>query len=354
MNLIKRIEAFRKLSEFLTDFRINNNNDNDNLANAVNLASAHNQWFTIDNILFSIQSIAKSIEKQAIESWISNYKLETNHTSVSKIGVVMAGNLPLVGFHDFFYVLMSGNHIIAKLSSDDKYLLPAIADKLIEFEPEFADFISFTENKLENFDAVIATGSNNTARYFEYYFGKYPHIIRKNRNAVAVLSGNETKDELAALGNDITQYFGMGCRSVSKLYIPKNYNFNNLLDSLTAFNKILDTTKYYNNYEYYKSIYLINLLPFYDNGSIILKEENLISSPISVVYYEFYDTIEDLNRFFAENAEQIQCVVSNNTAINGAIPFGNAQSPTLMNYADGVDVMEFLLGLRTSIFFDFS
>jgi hypothetical protein len=237
---------------------------------------------------------------------------------------------------------MSGNHVVAKLSSDDKYLLPAIAEKLIEFEPAFANLISFVE-KLETFDAVIATGSNNSARYFEYYFGKQPHIIRKNRNSVAVLSGNESKNELIALGNDITRYFGMGCRNVSKLFLPKDYNLNCLLDILTNYSNILDNTKYYNNYEYYKSIYLINLLPFYDNGSTILKEENLISSPISVVYYEFYENIENLNRYLADNTQQIQCIVTNNTAINGAIPIGSAQSPTLMDYADGVDVMEFLL-----------
>jgi hypothetical protein len=255
----------------------------------------------------------------------------------------MAGNIPLVGFHDFFYVLMSGNHMIAKLSSDDKYLLPAIAQKLIEIEPAFNDYISFTENKLENIDAIIATGSNNTARYFEYYFGKYPHIIRKNRNGVAVLTGEETKDEIAALCYDICRYFGMGCRNISKLFVPENYNFNNLLDALTKHSNMLDTSKYYNNYEYYKSIYLINLLPFYDNGSSILKEEKLIASPISVVYYEFYESLTDVNQFLTENKDQIQCIVSKNKEVKGSIPFGNAQSPGLMDYADGVDVMKFLI-----------
>ena len=342
MNLTKRIEAFGKLSDYLINFQINNTSINDNLKNAIDLASLHNRWFTIDNISYAFSSIANSIEKKSIEEWIKNYDFPENNENIQKIGVIMAGNLPLVGFHDFFYVLMSGNHIVVKLSSDDKYLLPAIATKLIEFEPAFANLISFVE-KLESIDAVIATGSNNSARYFEYYFGKHPHIIRKNRNGVAVLSGNESINELIALGNDITRYYGMGCRNISKLYLPKDYNFNHLLDTLCTYSNILDNTKYYNNYEYYKSIYLINLLPFYDNGSTILKEENLISSPISVVYYEFYESIEDINRVLTLNREQIQCVVSNNTAINGAIPFGSAQSPSLMDYADGVDVMEFLL-----------
>jgi len=342
MNLKKRAEAFSKLSGYLANFQLNNTSINDNLKNAIDLAGLHNRWFTLENMMFSISSIAKSIEKQSIENWIGNYNFQQINDHPQKIGVVMAGNLPLVGFHDFFYVLMSGNPIIAKLSSDDKYLLPAIADQLIAFEPEFADFITFTENKLENFDAVIATGSNNTARYFEYYFGKYPHIIRKNRNGIAVLTGNETLDETEALCNDITRYFGMGCRNVSKLFVPKDYNFNDLLYSLAKHNNILDTTKYYNNYEYFKSIYLINLLPFYDNGSTILKEENLIASPISVIYYEFYNDIETINQFIINNSDQIQCVVSNDTSVKGSIPFGNAQSPSLMDYADGVDVMKFL------------
>ncbi|NVN94965.1 MAG: acyl-CoA reductase [Bacteroidetes bacterium] len=346
MNLTKRIEVFGKLSDYLINFQINNISTNDNLKNAINLASLHNRWFTIDNIFYAISSIAKSIEKQSVEDWIKNYDYPENVENIQKIAVIMAGNLPLVGFFDFFYVLLSGNHVIAKLSSDDKYLLPAIVDKLIEFDAEFAELITFTESKLINFDAVIATGSNNTARYFEYYFGKYPHIIRKNRNGVAVLSGNESNKELTALGNDITRYFGMGCRNVSKLYLPKDYNFNNMLELLSEFKHILDSSKYYNNYEYYKSIYLINLLPFYDNGSVILKEEKLISSPISVIYYEFYDSIEVLNEYLVLNKDQIQCIVSNNTMISNAISFGNAQTPGLMDYADGVDVMDFLLTLN--------
>ena len=345
MNLHKRIKAFAKLSDYLTIYQKNNTSANNQLSNAIDSACLYNRWFTIENILFSISSIAESIKKTSIETWIQNYKLPENNDKPNQIGVVMAGNLPLVGFHDFFYVLIAGNHVIAKLSSDDKYLLPAIANQLIAFEPEFADYIKFTEHKLENFNAIIATGSNNTARYFEYYFGKYPHIIRQNRNGVAVLSGNETKDELSALCYDITSYFGMGCRNVSKLLVPKDFNFIELLDALTKHDYILDTTKYYNNYEYYRSIYLINLLPFYDNGSTILKEEKLIASPISVVYYEFYKDIEAVNQFLEENKNQIQCIVSNNQAVKGSIPFGSAQSPSLMDYADGVDVMEFLMNI---------
>lgn len=347
MELQKRVNAFSLLSEFLSDYKftacdeIDKYNDFDK---AVDFAAYYNPWFTVDNILYALKSIGESIKKNEIEKWLTNYPLAVNNSpSFKKVGVVMAGNLPLVGFHDFFYILMSGNAVIAKLSSDDKYLLPAIANKLIEFEPGFADYIFFAENKLENFDAVIATGSNNSARYFEYYFGKYPHIIRKNRNAIAVLTGNETKAELSALSNDIMRYYGKGCRNVSKLFLPQNYDLNPLLATLAENENLIDIYKFHNNYDYYKSIYLINMQAFFDNGSIILKEEKLISSPVSVVYFEYYSDINSVNNFIKENEDQIQCVVSSSKAVHNAIDFGKAQQPTLMDYADGVDVMEFLL-----------
>ncbi len=346
MELIKRIEAFGLLSQFLADYKYDVNNENDYFTQAIIKANYFNPWFNEENILYAIKAIAESINKTEIESWLQHYSLvKINPVKLKNVGVIMAGNLPLVGFHDFFYVLMSGNRVLAKLSSDDSYLLPAIAKKLIEFEPEFAKYISFTDNKLENFDAVIATGSNNTARYFEYYFGKYPHIIRKNRNAIAILSGKENKFELNNLSNDILRHFGKGCRNVSKLFVPEGYNFNALLETLAEHAYLVDNTKYINNYDYYKSIYLINSQAFYDNGSIILKEENLISSPISVIYYEFYKDINLINNFILDNQEKIQCVISSLVNINNAIPFGKTQSPGLSDYADGVDVMTFLINI---------
>jgi hypothetical protein len=344
MELIKRIQAFGLLSQFLAEYKYDVTNENDYFTQAITKANYNNPWFTLNNIDYAINAIAKSITKTEIESWIQHYSLDRlNPVKLRNVGVIMAGNLPLVGFHDFFYVLMSGHRILAKLSSDDIYLLPAIAKKLIEFEPEFINLISFADNKLENFDAVIATGSNNTARYFEYYFGKYPHIIRKNRNAIAILSGKENKIDLNNLSNDILRHFGKGCRNVSKIFVPEDYNFNMLLETLAENAYMVDNTKYINNYDYYKSIYLINSQAFYDNGCVILKEENLISSPISVIYYEFYNDLNLINNFILDNQDKIQCVVSSIASINNAVSFGKAQSPDLSDYADGIDVMAFLI-----------
>ncbi|MBM3437012.1 MAG: acyl-CoA reductase, partial [Bacteroidetes bacterium] len=254
-------------------------------------------------------------------------------------------NIPLVGFHDFLCVLMSGNRIIGKLSSDDNKLLPMISKKLIEFEPGLENYITLTESKLENIDAVIATGSNNTSRYFGYYFGKYPHIIRKNRNGIAVLGGHETNADLEKLGKDIFLYFGMGCRSVSKLYIPKGYSFDRLLQSLEKFRFVTDHHKYTNNYEYYKSIFLINGDPHFDNGFLLLKQDRAYASPPAVLFYEEYDDLKLLLQRIRNDFQEIQCIVSNLDQLNDAIPFGSAQKPELWDYADGVDTMEFLLNL---------
>lgn len=346
MEISERVKAFSLLSDFLINFSYNENADKlDGLDLAVMQASYYNPWFGTDNIIFSLHSLGISITEGAIKKWLTNYPEINISNNFKRVGVVMAGNLPLVGFHDFFYVLMSGHKVIAKLSSDDQYLLPALAAKLIEFEPKFNDFIEFANQKLESYDAVIATGSNNSARYFEYYFGKYPHIIRKNRNAIAVLSGKESYEELEALSNDILRYYGMGCRNVSRLFVPENYKFDELLAVLAKNEKLVDNSKYRNNYEYYKSIYLINQQPFYDNGSLIFKNEKLISSPISVVYYDFYKTITEVIDFIELNSDKIQCVISSKECLPEAIPFGEAQHPELLDYADGVDVMNFLLKL---------
>jgi hypothetical protein len=249
-----------------------------------------------------------------------------------------------VGFHDFLSVLISGHKVLAKLSSNDKQLLPYLTGQLLVIEPGFQEFISFTEEKLENFDAVIATGSNNTARYFDYYFGKYPNIIRKNRNSVAVLNGTESAEQLEALANDIFRFFGLGCRNVSKLFIPKDYNFDNFFKAMFTWKHVINDHKYINNYDYNKAVYLMSLLPVLDNEFLLLKEDSGYSSPISVVFYEYYEDTEILRQKLDENSESIQCVVADG-GIVAAIPFGKTQSPQLWDYADGVDTLDFLLKL---------
>jgi len=255
----------------------------------------------------------------------------------------MAGNIPLVGFHDFLSVLISGNSVLVKLASNDKHFLPLIAKYLEYVEPSFNSKITFTEEKLTNFDAAIATGSNNTARYFDYYFGKYPNIIRKNRNSVAVITGNETENELKGLGEDIFRYFGLGCRSVSKLFVPKNYDFDNLFKAIYEYHDIINYAKYQNNYDYNKAVYLMSEFKLLENGFLMLKEDQSYASPIASLFYEYYDDLNQLTEKLDTDTEQIQCVVSN--SIENAIPFGKTQQPSLTDYADGVDTLAFLAQL---------
>jgi len=260
------------------------------------------------------------------------------------VAIIMAGNIPLVGFHDFLSVLISGHAALVKLSSNDKQMLPLLAKYLEHINPEFKDRITFTEQKLENFDAVIATGSNNTSRYFDYYFGKHPNIIRKNRNSVAILTGKETKDELIALGDDIFQYFGLGCRSVSKLYVPKDYNFDAFFEAMYKHKDIIYYDKYANNYDYNKAVYLMSLYKLKDNGFMILKEESSFGSPIATLFYEHYNDLVALKETLNEQSDAIQCIV-NKTINNNYVDFGDTQNPQLWDYADGVDTIEFLIKL---------
>jgi len=243
-------------------------------------------------------------------------------------------------------VLLSGNKFLGKLSSEDKLLLPFLAKILVDIEPGFAEFIDFTDGQLKGMDAVIATGSNNSARYFEHYFGKYPHIIRKNRNSVAVLNGREKKQELAELGKDVFRYFGLGCRNVSKLFVPRNYNFNDFYEAIFEQKEIVNNNKYANNYDYNKTVYLMSNDPgLLDNNFLLLKQDQRYSSPIGVLFYEFYDQITELNARLEKDKDQIQCIVSNDPQVADAIPLGTAQCPGLSDYADGVDTMSFLVGL---------
>lgn len=356
MTINSRIKTFVALGNFLqqfvnvsknTDKSVLNNLFYDDFEKLIETVHIHNAWFTEDNVRSAIGEIAQMLNEVALINWTSNYISKLSDTNKPKnIAVIMAGNIPMVGFQDMLCVLMSGNKLIAKLSSEDKLLLPFISKILIAIEPEFAGFIEFTEGQLKNIDAVIATGSNNSALHFEYYFGKYPHIIRKNRNSVAVLIGDETTDELKLLGKDIFQYFGLGCRNVSKLFVPKEYKFDMFYESIYGFNSVANTNKYANNYEYNRTIYLMNTdKSLLDNNFLLLKEDNKYASPIGVLFYERYDNLKELNERLQSDKEQLQCIVSNSSEIKNAVPFGKAQCPTLLDYADGVDIMQFLIEL---------
>lgn len=340
MQLIQRINAFAALGKFLREIHYENENKNEiGAIGILEKAKAQNGWFTEENIKFSLQSWGQALTEENLQKWTSRYKI--TETRSKTVAIIMAGNIPLVGFHDFLSVLISGHKVLAKLSSNDKTLLPFLANYLTEIEPEFKDYIEFTDGKLQDFDAVIATGSNNTARYFDYYFGKYPSIIRKNRNSIAILTGNETEAELKNLGDDIFRYFGLGCRNVSKLYVPENYDFEKFFKAMYSWKEIIHNHKYINNYDYNKAVYLMDSLPLLDNEFLLLKEDSGFSSPISVVFYEKYASLENLSSELIEHSENIQCVVSN-AGWKNVIPFGKAQNPELWDYADGVDTVDFL------------
>ncbi len=335
MNLQQRINAFSLLGEKL---------NNDKLPSSVfQKAEANNRWFVKESIDFSLNEISNMLKKENLEQWLSVYPKIKNYLIQKTIGVIMAGNIPLVGFHDFLSVLITGHKIVIKLSSKDSILLKEISKILIDIEPEFENRISFTEATLKNFDAVIATGSNNTSKYFEYYFGKYPNIIRKNRTSVAILNGNETVEDFKNLGKDIFAYYGLGCRNVSKLFVPDNYNFVPLLDALSDFEYVYTNNKYANNRDYNSSVFLLNKIKHYDNNFLILTENIGYSAPISVVYFETYSNIETVYKRLDIDNEKIQCVVSNIS--DKFINFGKAQSPKLNDYADNIDTLEFLLKL---------
>jgi len=332
----KRIEAFGILGEHLLS------NDN-RLQEIIEEASYQNPWFTRENVSRAILAIAENLTVPALSLWVSGYAVD--HAPKKTVGLVLAGNIPLVGFHDILCCLLCGFSIQLKLSSNDKLLIPYLLDKLQAIEPEgFSNKIRYVE-RLADVDMIIATGSNNTSRYFEYYFRNIPHIIRKNRNGVAILTGKESPIELNALGHDIFDYFGLGCRNISKIYSPKGYDYSPFFEAIESFSAIGNHYKYHNNYDYNKSIYLVNGDEHLDNGFLLLKKDTHIASPLAVVFYEEYDNAAALQDTLLKKQEEIQCIVGTSklSGIN-TIPFGQSQKPALSDYADGIDVLEFLVG----------
>jgi hypothetical protein len=254
----------------------------------------------------------------------------------------MAGNIPLVGFHDFICAKILNYKCLIKMSSDDKILLPVVIDFLDFILPGFKKNIEFTNKPLKKFDGVIATGSNSSFKYFEYYFKKYPKILRKTRHSIAVLDGNESKENLIDLGNDIFNYFGMGCRSVSKIFVPKNYNFDLLFESLFEFKEVIKNNRYANNYDYNKAVYLMGEKKITENGFLILKKDKNLGSPIACLFYDTYNSIKEIEKYIDNNSEYLQCIVSN-FKLSNSIPLGSSQKPKIYDYADKIDTLNFLL-----------
>lgn len=310
-------------------------------------AFCENPWFTPISIKASIEAWGEALMPEKIAKWSSLYDLPGENKKPDDIlGLVSAGNIPMVGLHDILCAILTGTRVLVKLSSDDRMLIPGIFRYLESKFPGIKGMVEFTEERLRDFNMVIATGSNNTSRYFEYYFGKYPNIIRKNRNGVALLTGEESAEDLYGLADDMLKYFGLGCRNVSKLYVPENYDLTKLLEVASRYPGLEEHNKYRNNYDYQKSILLINGIPHFDTGSLLLTENMSISSPISVVYFERYAAIEEVKKRLAAESDKLQCVVTGSNEIESAISYGNSQKPELWDYADGIDVVDFLVRNR--------
>jgi hypothetical protein len=347
----KHIHAILNLHDCISLILKQYDSDEDNGFKSILIqAKIENPWFTEENVKTALINWSRALAPLEVEKWVSMYsgKLK-NISSIKTIGVVNAGNIPFVGLHDLLCVLLCDFNYTGKNATGDTFLLPFISSLLIESEPSLREKIKYVQ-RLEQMDAVIATGNNNSSRYFEYYFGKYPHVIRKNRNGVGVLTGNESNEQLNKLGLDIFTYFGLGCRSVSKLYVPEGYDFKLFFESIYSFNSSMSHSKYMNNFDYYNSILLLKQIPFLQNGFLIIRKEKHIASPVAVLHFEEYKSQNELEKNLESKIEEIQCIATienynfNSKSLSKLkVDFGKTQSPSLWDYADGVDIVEFLL-----------
>ncbi len=332
MNLQHRIDLLIRLGQYILS-------DDENWAAAKERASRENGWFIPEFVDLASNNIARYfLQKEVLEKWAAGYQLPAENLNPQTVGLIMAGNIPLVGFHDWLCIFISGHKALIKPSSKDQVLIKHLLEKLNEWNADAATFSDFSE-MLKGCDAYIATGSNNSSRYFEYYFKKYPHIIRKNRTSVAVLTGEETNEDLEKLADDVYLYFGLGCRNVTKIYVPEAYDFIPVLEAFRKYNYLSDHHKYKNNYDYNLALHLLNKKYYMTNGSILLIEDAPFFSPISQLNYEFYYD-QNILQNLLKTTSDLQCIAG-----KGFIPYGSSQSPTISDYADGVDTLNFLSNL---------
>lgn len=345
MTLQQRKEPFVQFGLFLKDFLSKNteleyNTRENEFAQILQKARHYNGWFDDANLTLALKGLIKLTDSNDLNSFCNQIKEPKNPKTVA---VIMAGNIPAVGFHDFLCVLLSGHNILIKTSSDDAVLMPWIINFISDTEPAFKSRIKFSEGKLEKFDALIATGSNNSAQYFEQYFNKIPRIIRKNRNSVALLNGLENMEDLQNLGKDIFTYYGLGCRNVSKLLVPEQYDFKSFFEAIFPFGGVINNKKYGNNYDYNRAVMLMNLEKFQDNNFLLLKESQALKTPVAVLHYEYYPGQEEAEKSLIDKQDEIQCIVSNLQLKNlKTIPFGITQIPDLGDFADNVNTLVFL------------
>ena len=342
MNHQQRVSTFIRLGKILGEVAASPAEST--WSAVIRQAEAENKWFTGENITLALSSISEMLKAEKLETWLEPYAKAIPKAGNKRVGIIMAGNIPLVGFHDLLCVLISGNRAIVRTSSQDSILPNKLVETLAEIDPVLASQIHITDGKMEDFTHIIATGSDNSARYFNYYFGKYPNIIRKNRNSIAIINGDESLDELRALGKDIFRYFGLGCRNVSKIYLSDKMSPQTLLATLEDWKPIGNHSKYFNNYEYHKAIFLVEKMAHLDNGFLLFQEDPSLGCPVGVLHYQTYGTLDQMKAELKIHEDKIQCVVaSDKLGFENSIPFGKAQSPELWDYADGVDTMEFLL-----------
>jgi hypothetical protein len=341
MNNEKQVLGLIRLGDYIKEFLAQNSeeySDNDlDFELLLKKSEIENPWFTIDNQKFALQQWSGLLTEENIKNWLKDYSISK---ITKRVGLILAGNIPLVGFHDVISVVLSNHIPVIKLSSKDKYMVPFLLKKWKEFSDDQVDY-EFVE-RLKDFDAVIATGSNNTARYLEYYFKNSLSIIRKNRTSAAVLKGDETPEELQLLAKDIFQYFGLGCRNVTRIFIPDDFLIDRLFESFVDYKDVINHHKYANNYDYNRAVFLLNQDKFWDNNFVMLKEDDKLFSPLSVVHFSRYSSLDDVKNFIAENGESIQCIVAKEELGLDSIGFGEAQNPGLDTYADNVDTMKFL------------
>lgn len=308
------------------------------IVNLVHSAYIYNGWFTPASVKSVFEGIASWLTEEELNEWVGKYDIKNK--SPKTVAIIMAGNIPLVGFHDFISVFLSGNKALIKLSSSDNQLFPVLLRTLKLFDPEIEECVTIAESRLSDFDAVIATGSDNSGNYFESYFGKYPNVIRKNRTSLAIIEGDETQEELERLGEDIFTYFGLGCRNVSMIWIPKDFELNRLYEAFFKFGDIINHNKYANNYDYNKAVYLLNLEKMLDNGFLLLRENDSLNSPLGMLHYARYESKSEVESYIEQHKNKIQVVVGRNYE-----SFGKAQQPKLTDYADGIDTFKFLTDL---------
>tara|TARA_B100001250_G_scaffold156275_1_gene134354 strand:- start:1997 stop:3046 length:1050 start_codon:yes stop_codon:yes gene_type:complete len=333
MILKDRLDAFKKLGV------ICRHPEKMNVINeTIQRAYHNNSWFTPNNIKFSLSALSQMIDSKLLSSWINSYKIIDQN---KRIGVIVSSNIPLVGFFDFLCILLSGNIFIGQLSSSNKILLPYLASILLELNSNFRHYIFFEKN-IENIDLLIATGSDNSANYFQYKYSNLKKIIRGNRTSVAILNGFESVNDYSNLANDVYTYFGLGCRSVSKLFVPVNFNFDKIKEVFENYHYFKPISQYMDNYKYQKTLHVMNNIDYIDFDNLLLVHSNALDSPISVLYYEYYDSLEALDSLLVDYSDQIQCIVSKDSVIKNTIPFGLCQKPTLYDCPDRLDVMKFI------------